>query len=197
MNYSKDCFICRRSIDKSEMLDNDNNLEIFAIQAERLFDYSTNLVNSKGVSNVVKTFPDDVLIIPEKEFIKYSMIPWNNTDKDVPKNVKSKKNEEFGFFLLKIADFDNIISTFPFPKKRNKPKIFTQINFKTVITYCPNMINVLHFEINCESDFNGGVMQRVKAASIKPDTYREAIIHMIRNKIIREKKYYLDLPEQG
>ncbi len=76
------------------MLDNDDNLEVIAIQAERLFDYSTNLVNAKGVSNVVKTFPDDVLIIPEKEFIKYTKIPWNKEDKDVPKNVKSKKDEE-------------------------------------------------------------------------------------------------------
>lgn len=164
------------------MLDDDGQLEIAAIQAERFFDYSTNLVNNSQHHplNCVETVPEDVLIIVEEK--QYYSIPFLNDDCAVPKveELTAHILNDYGFFLIKIKDC-TFTTSYPFPAK--EPNQSYQLQLR--VHHTPNVINLCHFQFQCWSDYNNkGSLKIVKPGNMKPDTFREQIIHAIRNWII-------------
>lgn len=178
------------------MLDKNGDLELRAIEVERLFDYSTNLVNHKEIKSSIQTYPEDVLfIIVDSKSKVLSRQPWNGKDSDVPKRVKATIDIESGFFKLKVSDFDNYRQPFAFPKNANKPE-GVQINaiYETRVVHEPTMINCAHFELHIYSNhesIDADDFKRIKSGNIKPPTYRHFIIHSIRSRIIHDRLYHV------
>jgi hypothetical protein len=175
-----ECFLCRRSIEKSKMLDEDGIIEVAAIEAERLLDYSVNLVNCGLHSNSEIIFAQDVLI--EVDQLDYTKAEFDGDDSSVPSSsdITGRIALEKGYFLIAFRSIGKIKTTFPFRKDKKGEREF-RLELRAI--HKPNLINISHFEFECWSDF-AGEFSRVSAAKIKEGTYREKITHIVRDSIL-------------
>ena len=181
-SYSPECFLCRRSIAPEKMYDDNGDIEVAALQIEDFFDYSVNLVNKPGyTANCIATNAEDVLIeVQEKHFTRQD---YTGDDSAVPKvtDLHATKSSN-GYFMVRIVDIESIKTTFPFDKnqKKNSPKTF-KLDVK--VSHKPNLINITHFEFECWSDINNSYA-RIKTGNMNEGTYRQIIIHIIRDEMI-------------
>jgi len=160
------------------MYDDDGEIELAAIEMNRLLDYSTNLINNKGVQSSNQAIPEDVLIeVEEKQLTK----KWDCKDQSVPSvdDITASVALHKGYFYIGIKDIE-FKDEFPFKLKPQKPTITYKL--EVYVRHVPNQINLSHMELECNSDINGR-MERVKSRDIKEGGYRDLIVHIIRNKI--------------
>jgi hypothetical protein len=192
-NVSGDCFLCRRSIEKEKIYDDDNEVEEAALEIEKFLDYSLNAVNAPGVSNSVETIEEDVLIEVEDTRPTYTEFKKGDESKVPPvQNILFKIRHDLGFVKFTFSEAQ-IKASFPFTRQGKKvPESF---DLEVCPVHKPNLINIVHFEFRCVSDFVTDKMEVVKPGSIKINSYREQIVHIIRDelrvKINRRRKQEL------
>jgi hypothetical protein len=115
-------------------------------------------------------------VVQQKQY--YSM-PFNNDDTAVPKpeDLTADILQNHGYFLVKIGQC-NFKTSYPFPI--NKPSSQTY-QLEVRVNHTPNLINICHFEFQCWSDYNNNGIPKVVKKGNNPETFREQIVHAIRN----------------
>ena len=123
------------------------------------------------------TDPEDVCI--EVYNREYVLSEWDGKNESVPGagEVGFRVNQDKGYYLLKISDFEGHIDTYPF----GQGKAEEIREYRLRVSHTPNMVNICHFDLNAHK-----VHEQFPIDSKKKSSWVKEIIHSIRERILEK-----------
>ncbi len=152
--------------------DETGNLSALAIEEKRLFHYSTNKIPRSEI--------EDVFI----EFIEKSpfLDPWEQSMSALKiEETDFFRQEDRGFFFLKIGALQNHIGRYPFPAD----KAVFNCEFLVKVVHAPLRANFMHFELHI-FDRDGNLL-----SDVQKKAWRKIIVAELRQHLIRIAKFDL------
>jgi len=176
--YDDDCFLIRRSSYPQDLIfDEDGELRLEAIEIDKLFGYSVNLIFCdvcQNCSQLSSNYNDVKFRITNKDLSEY----WVPNNSSIPFiDLNDYEYIDNGVFLLRIKEVNTIEGEYPF-SKGNKAK--TTHKFVVYSVHKPTKSNFFHFEFACNGNHeNTDGLCDTKIEKFSSSGYKNAIAHAI------------------